>query len=348
MVFVAAGLVCGLDGARRLRRRRRHGGGGEEASREVVFLAAELALVLLLFADAARIDPRALRRNPLPARLLGIGLPLTVALGTLVGLVLLTGLELWECAIVAAVLAPTDAALGQAVISSPAGPHARARGALDVESGLNDGGSVPFLMLFIALAAAEEGLGGGWLRFAVEQIGFGALVGVAAGALGGARALRRGRARLDDAGLSSGSRSRRSPSSRCVAADEIGGNGFIAAFVAGSAAGDDRRTAGASGCSASPRRRASCSTSPSSSSSACSPPMRSARRRGRWLAYAVLSLTLIRMLPGRASRSPGWGSTRERSPSWAGSARADSPRSSSRSSSSRRSRCSPGSTRSSS
>ena len=68
--------------------------------------------------------------------------------------------------------APTDAALGQAVVSNPALPL-RVRQGLNVESGLNDGGSVPFLTLFIALAAAEEGLGGGWLRFAVEQIGYG-------------------------------------------------------------------------------------------------------------------------------------------------------------------------------
>ena len=233
MLFVAFGLLCGWTGLVDFGSAAH--GGDHEAAREVVVLVAELALVLLLFADAVRIDPRALRGNPLPARLLGIGLPLTIGLGAVVGLLVLTDLEPWECAIVAAVLAPTDAALGQVVVSSPAVPE-RVREALNVESGLNDGGSVPFLMLFIALAAAEEGLGGGWLLFAVEQIGFGALIGIAAGALGGL-ALLRAAARgwttraYEQLGLAA------IAPIAFVAADQIGGNGFIAAFVAGGAAG---------------------------------------------------------------------------------------------------------------
>jgi sodium/hydrogen antiporter len=237
MVFVAVGLVAGWTGAVDFGSAAH--GGGHGASREVVFFVAEIALVLLLFTDAARIEPGTLRGNRLPARLLGIGLPLTIGLGALVGLFVLTDLEAWECAIVAAVLAPTDAALGQAVVSSPAVPP-RIREGLNVESGLNDGGSVPFLMLFIALAAAEEGVGGGWLRFTVEQIGFGALVGVAVGALGGLALLRAAQRRwatsvYERLGLAAVA------IVAFVAADEIGGNGFIAAFVAGGAAG---RTAG--------------------------------------------------------------------------------------------------------
>ena len=233
MVFVAAGLICGGTGLIDLGAAAHSMDAG--AAREVVFLVAELALVLLLFTDAARSDPRTLRGNPLPARLLGIGLPLTVGLGAVAGLLVLTDLEPWECAIVAAVLAPTDAALGQAVFSSPALPE-RVRQALGVESGLNDGGSVPFLMLFIALAAAGEGLEGGWLRFAAEQIGFGALIGVAVGALGALallRAAERGWTTVvyERLGLAAVALI------AFVAADEIGGNGFIAAFVAGGAAG---------------------------------------------------------------------------------------------------------------
>jgi NhaP-type Na+/H+ or K+/H+ antiporter len=231
MIFVAAGLVCAWTGLLDFG----SAAHGDGAAREVVFLVAELALVLLLFTDAARVDPRAVRHNPLPARLLGIGLPLTVALGALVGLLVLTELEPWECAIVAAVLAPTDAALGQAVVSSPAVPE-RVRQGLNVESGLNDGGSVPFLMLFVALAASEEGLGGGWLRFTVEQIGFGVVVGVAAGALGGLALLR-----TAERGWSTTVYERLGLAAVAVIAfvlaDEIGGNGFIAAFVAGCAAG---------------------------------------------------------------------------------------------------------------
>lgn len=235
MVFVSAGLVAGWTGAVDFGAATHAGGGGVEVSREVVFVVAELALVLLLFTGAARLDPRRLRGNALPLRLLGIGLPLTIALGAVLALVLLTDLEPWECAIVAAVLAPTDAALGQAVVSSPALPM-RIRQALNVESGLNDGGSVPFLTLFIALAAAEEGIKGGWLRFALEQIGYGTLIGAAVGAAGGV-ALRHAARR--------GWTTRVFEQLALVAlaviawllADRAGGNGFIAAFVGGAAAG---------------------------------------------------------------------------------------------------------------
>jgi NhaP-type Na+/H+ or K+/H+ antiporter len=235
MVFVTAGLLVGWAGVLDLGTATHPQGGSVGAAREAVLLVAELALVLLLFTDAARIDPRRLRRNPLAFRLLCIGLPLTIGLGTLLALALLTDLEVWECAIVAAVLAPTDAALGQAVVSSPALPL-RIRLALNVESGLNDGGSVPFLTLFIALAAAEEGLEGGWLRFALEQIGYGVLVGAAVGAAGGL-ALRRASEQswttqvFEKLGMAA------LAVIAWFVADEVGGNGFIAAFIGGGAAG---------------------------------------------------------------------------------------------------------------
>jgi NhaP-type Na+/H+ or K+/H+ antiporter len=226
MVFVACGLVAGWTGVVDLDDAH-HG----EAGREVIFVVAELALVLLLFSDAARVDPKALRANPLPLRLLAIGLPLTIGLGTLLGLLVLTDLEAWECAIVAAVLAPTDAALGQAVVSNRELP-AHEREGLTVESGLNDGGSVPFLTLFIALAAAEEGIEGGWLQFTLEQIGYGTLIGAAVGA-GGAFALKRARPTPAFEQLAFAAVAMFA----WWAADEVGGNGFIAAFVGGGAAG---------------------------------------------------------------------------------------------------------------
>jgi NhaP-type Na+/H+ or K+/H+ antiporter len=235
MVFVSAGLVAGWTGLVDFGAAAHEDPVAGEISREVVLLVAELALVLVLFTDAARIDPRALRGNALPVRLLGIGLPLTIGVGTVLGLVLLTELEPWECAIVAAVLAPTDAALGQAVVSSPALPL-RIRQALNVESGLNDGGSVPFLMLFIALAAAEEGLEGGWARFALEQIGYGTLIGAIAGVAGGLGLLR-----AAERGWTTPVFERLAVAALAVMAwffaNEIGGNGFIAAFVGGGAAG---------------------------------------------------------------------------------------------------------------
>jgi len=232
MVFVAAGAAAAWTGLVDLGSATHV---DDAVTREAVFLVAELALVLLLFTDAAQINPRHLRRNVLPLRLLGIGLPLTIGLGTLLALVLLSDLEVWECAIVAAVLAPTDAALGQAVVSSPLVP-VRIREALNVESGLNDGGSVPFLMLFIALAAAHEGLDEGWLHFAAAQIGYGTLIGAAVGGAGGAAL-----SRAAERGWTTPTFERLALAALAIiawyAADEAGGNGFIAAFVGGGAAG---------------------------------------------------------------------------------------------------------------
>ena len=208
-----------------------------ELTHGTAFHVAELTLALLLFSDAAGVDLQALRGNAsLPGRLLGIGMPATIALGMAAGAAVLTDLEFWEAAIVAAVLAPTDAALGRTVVSSPLVP-ARVRQALNLESGLNDGLSVPFLALFIAIAGAETlPTARDWLQFALEQIGLGTLIGLAVGGAGAwvvERASERGLmtevfeqfAALSLAVLA------------FLLADEAGGNGFIAAFVGGLAAG---------------------------------------------------------------------------------------------------------------
>jgi NhaP-type Na+/H+ or K+/H+ antiporter len=161
MVFVAAGIVAGPDALDFISLDVTHG---------TAFHVAEVTLAILLFSDAARIDVRSLRGNTsLPGRLLGIGMPATIALGMAAGAALLTELEFWEAAIVAAVLAPTDAALGQAVQSNRLLPQ-RIRQALNVESGLNDGVSVPFLALFIAIAANETvPQARDWLGFAAGR-----------------------------------------------------------------------------------------------------------------------------------------------------------------------------------
>jgi sodium/hydrogen antiporter len=236
MVFVASGIVAGPDVLGLVDLNATHG---------TAFHVAELTLALLLFADAARIEVRSLRGDAeLPGRLLGIGMPLTILLGMAAGAVLLTELEFWEAAIVAAVLAPTDAALGQAVVSSRAVP-ARIRQALTVESGLNDGLSVPFLALFLAIAVDQTvPAASDWIGFALEQIGWGALIGAAVGG-GGAWLVER-----------SAERDRTTPLFQqfavlalavlaFVLADEAGGNGFIAAFVGGLAAGRAGGTSGA-------------------------------------------------------------------------------------------------------
>jgi NhaP-type Na+/H+ or K+/H+ antiporter len=160
-------------------------------------------------------------------------MPLTIALGTAAAALLLTELSFWEAAIVGTVLAPTDAALGQAVVSNPHVP-VRVRQALNVEAGLNDGLSVPFLALFLSLAVAEEELqpAGFWIRFTLEQIGFGVLVGIGVGLAGGW--LVRWASNRE---WMTGSFQRLALLALALVAwalaDTVGGNGFIAAFIGG-------------------------------------------------------------------------------------------------------------------
>ena len=152
-----------------------------------VFLRlAEVGLVLLLFTDASRTDLRVLRSiGTLPGRLLSTGMLLTILLGGIVARLVFPGLSIWEAGILAAILAPTDAGLGQVVVCSPRVPT-RVREALNVEAGLNDGLSVPFLLFFMALAAAKiEGGGASLLQFIGEQLGLGVIVGIAVGLIGG-------------------------------------------------------------------------------------------------------------------------------------------------------------------
>lgn len=154
--------------------------------RQTFLHVAELGLVLLLFTDASRTDLKALKsiRN-LPERLLSGGLLLSIGLGALLAMVALPGLSLWEGAILGAILAPTDAGLGQVIVNSSRVPL-KIREALDVESGLNDGLSVPFLLFFIALAAAGGGPAeASLIRFVGEQLGLGVLVGGILGLAGG-------------------------------------------------------------------------------------------------------------------------------------------------------------------
>ena len=203
-----------------------------------VLLVAEIALAIVLFTDAASTNLSTLRENEgLPLRLLGIGMPLTIALGTVLAALLLTDLTFWEAAIVGTVLAPTDAALGQAVVNNRRVPN-RIRQALNVEAGLNDGLSVPFLALFLTLAVAEEELQSASYRigFALEQVGFGVLIGVGVGLVGGWLV-----SRASQSGWMTDSFQRLALLALALIswalADQIGGNGFIAAFVGGLAVG---------------------------------------------------------------------------------------------------------------
>ncbi|OZG40457.1 sodium:proton antiporter [Aeromonas sp. A35_P] len=142
-------------------------------------LLAELTLVIVLFSDAANTNWQVLLANrSLPIRLLLIGLPLTLLAGTLFGRWVYPDLPLLELAILSTILAPTDAALGKAVVSNPAVP-APIREGLNQESGLNDGICVPVLLLLLALIAPTEqhnGTGLLAITLLLEEIGIGLLV----------------------------------------------------------------------------------------------------------------------------------------------------------------------------
>jgi NhaP-type Na+/H+ or K+/H+ antiporter len=144
-------------------------------------ILAELSLALILFSDAANANLRELKRSfHIPQKLLLIGLPLTIALGFGAGVALFDGLGLLEIAIIATMLAPTDAAFGKAVVTNPAVPD-NIREGLNVESGLNDGICVPILLIFLAIATSTGAAGGTSalaLQLVAEAIGIGAAVGV--------------------------------------------------------------------------------------------------------------------------------------------------------------------------
>lgn len=228
MVFTSVGLIVGGGGLEWF---------GLNLRGEATSILVEATLVLVLFTDAIRIDPRRLRRQAsLPGRLLGIGLPLTIVAGAVVGVVVVPGLGFIEAALLAAVLAPTDAALGQAVVSDPRLP-VRIRQTLNVESGLNDGIAVPVVTVLLAVAVSEEtGGASDWLDLAARQVGFGLIAGLAAGVIGG---------RLLDSQVAAdaveGVYKQLATIAIAVAAFALAGlldgNGFIAAFTAGLAFG---------------------------------------------------------------------------------------------------------------
>jgi NhaP-type Na+/H+ or K+/H+ antiporter len=225
IVFVVAGFAFGTEGLGWL-----HGSYGEHS----ISVLAEATLVIVLFTDAARIDLPALRQTySVPARLLGIGLPLTIVAGMIAGAVVLHNVGWAEAAVLAIVLAPTDAALGQAVVTDPSLP-ARIRQALNVESGLNDGLCVPLLTIALAVAQAETGetSSAHAAKLVFEAIGWGVAGGVIAGLVGGYVVLW---ARRHDTIESHWMQIVPviAAAGAYGMADAYGGSGFIAAFVAG-------------------------------------------------------------------------------------------------------------------
>ena len=209
-----------------------------ELDSESVRILVELALSILLFADATEISARWLRSaGRLPLRMLALGFPLTVALGFATGHVLFPGLSVWVVALLAAALAATDAALASPVIMDERIPL-QLRRIIDVESGLNDGLATPLVLFFLAGAVASDGSAGGEapLVHALVELAVGVAAGVVVGA-GGARLLVTARR----TSWSSAAGERLTvlvlPVLTYLVATTLGGNGFVAAFVAGIAAG---------------------------------------------------------------------------------------------------------------
>lgn len=145
----------------------------------------EAALTLVLFSDATTVRPRDLRRDgALPGRLLSAGLVLTIGAGWLLAWPLLPGLTVWEWALVAVVLAPTDAALGKSAISDPRVPSL-VRQTLNVESGLNDGLVLPFFVLFLAAVPGTSYAREGMAETVWSALLLSPVLGLAVGGIGG-------------------------------------------------------------------------------------------------------------------------------------------------------------------
>ena len=266
-----------------------------EPDLHLIKVVAEVTLVWVLFADASRVriaDLRADRGRYL--RLLGLGLPLTIALGALAAVAVL-GVSPWYALLLGAALAPTDAALSSAVMSDHRIPR-RVRQTLNVESGLNDGIATPVVTVAIVGIAIAAGLDHEGLGHALIGLLLGVVVGVAVGAGGGALlriARRRGWSSDEFAG----------PAVLALAllaylgAVLIGANGFVAAFVAGSAYGT---FAGRGGEKEVYYVEQTCGLASMLSWLVFGAVLIPAMATGwTWhiLVYAVLSLTVVRMLP---------------------------------------------------
>ncbi len=224
ILFVTAGVILGPLG---------FGLVHIELDQHLLRLLLEITLVLVLFSDAAHIDLERLKKDHIiPQRMLLIGMPLTIILGTAFASVLPLGLTFCEAALLAAILTPTDAALGQVVVSSEKVPE-KVRIGLNVESGLNDGIALPIILVLASIASAlmtnEKQQ---WFQFALLQVTLGPLSGILIGYFGAKlvnSASKKGWVSESGEGIIA-----LSIAGLCfVAAESFHGNGFIAAFVGG-------------------------------------------------------------------------------------------------------------------
>lgn len=224
MVFVATGILVGPLGFNLFHM---------EPENELVKILTEVTLILILFVDASTINLKQLLQDrSVPRRLLMIGLPLTMLLGTLVAYLLFPGVEIWLLVLMALILSPTDAALGQAVVKSAKVPE-RVRRWITIESGLNDGIALP--PIFACIAVLSLGVGGSdehWILFLLQQVILGAAIGGVVGWSGGNLV-----SLCSDKGWMNSTFQRLVSGSLAILcyaiAEHFHGNGFIAAFAGG-------------------------------------------------------------------------------------------------------------------
>ena len=287
MVMTAGGLLLATTGI-----------ADTSNAHQAAHVLAELTLVIVLFADAAKINLQSLKKaNNQPLRMLGLGLPGAMLVGMLAGAWLFPELGFWSIALLAAILAPTDAALGEAVVSSESVPPVT-RQTLSVESGLNDGLVVPVVLMLACGANISHNIGSAteWIALGAQQIGFGVIAGVLVG-LVGAYLLRtamdagtlgeswQGIASLALAGLA------------WSIAEAVHGNGFVSAFLAGLVFGNklDRPAHFLFEFSEAEGHLLVLATF--ALFGAVLLPEALAHLDGRVVLYAILSLTVVRMLP---------------------------------------------------
>lgn len=257
----------------------------------------EVTLVWVLFSDAARLPVRELRRDAgRYLRLLAIGLPLTIVLGWGLAAWFFPGLGLWLALFVGAALAPTDAALGVPVVTNPVIPS-RIRQLITVESGLNDGIATPVVMLAIAGAATAAGLEHAEsVGHAAVSLLVGAGVGVGVGG-GGGLALRAARRRGTAAESFAGIAVLALTLAAYACALALNGNGFVAAFCGGLAFGACAGRRAPAELEFLEQTGTLLASLVWMAFGAVTVPIMLGRIDARTLVYAVLSLTVVRMLP---------------------------------------------------
>jgi sodium/hydrogen antiporter len=289
MIFTAAGLAVGPSALKLV---------SIHVESHAAERFCELALVFLLFSDSTRIDLAGLRRHlGWPSRLLLIGLPLTMLAGLGTAIVVLPGMALASAFVLSTMVCSTDAALGQRVVSDKSVP-ARVRQALDVESGLNDGLAVPFFLVAVDLSLAQlsGGVTAAVLRNMAEQIGWGLLAGIGAGALAGL--LLRA---ADDRGWLEDQWRQILPLAAALlaylVAVKLGGSGFIAAFTGGMAFGSLSRRHGLRVTSLNEDVGGTLAGAVWVGFGALAVGVLLPHLTWQIVAYAVLSLTVIRMIP---------------------------------------------------